>query len=221
MTDRDRNIFERFQRETANHEMTVKHDDGLYRHLVFRRPDSSLYWFELVTWPGRLAIHGDMSPSFTFSRLNDMFEFFRGDGDGINPDYWAEKVVAGSEGVKTYSEERFKEYVAQELKQAEEYYPCVTEAWQEKTEGVLPEYYTHTEHEAIEALNAFEYLPEGQYADAFSFQSYWDWSLRDFDWAFLWACHAILWGIAQYDAKNASAIAEAVAAGRAMSGGAA
>src|SRR5947208_10170763 len=38
----------RFARDTAKHEMTVAHNDGLYRHLKFRNTEHSyLYWFDL------------------------------------------------------------------------------------------------------------------------------------------------------------------------------
>jgi hypothetical protein len=33
----------------------------------------------------------------------------------------------------------------------------------------------------------------------FTFSDTWEWQLRDFDWWFLFACHAIVWGIARYD----------------------
>jgi hypothetical protein len=84
---------ERFEQETAEHEMTVLRDDGLYRHLRFQRPGTSIYWFDLVTWPGRLVICGDCG-DLMFSRLRDMFEFFGPDSSrggfedarwGINP----------------------------------------------------------------------------------------------------------------------------------------
>ena len=32
----------------------------------------------------------------------------------------------------------------------------------------------------------------------------WEWDLRDYEWSFLWCCHAILLGIAQYDAARAA-----------------
>ena len=68
------------------HEMTVLHDDGLYRHLRFTamhlcndaewRTTNGFYWFDLATWPGTLTINGDCG-TYTFSRTTDMFEFFR------------------------------------------------------------------------------------------------------------------------------------------------
>jgi hypothetical protein len=66
----------RFEAETARHGMIILHDDGVYRHLRFMdEKGSSLYWYDLVTWPGSLAFNGDYG-SFVFSRSRDMFEFF-------------------------------------------------------------------------------------------------------------------------------------------------
>lgn len=37
---------------------------------------------------------------------------------------------------------------------------------------------------------------------SFTFSDTWEWQLKDFDWWFLWACNAIVWGIARYDRVN-------------------
>jgi hypothetical protein len=66
-----------YQDETLRHELTVMHDDGNYRNLMFRNPASSFYWFSLATWPGHLAFTGDVG-SWLFRRATDMFGFFTG-----------------------------------------------------------------------------------------------------------------------------------------------
>ncbi|MGW6703547.1 hypothetical protein ACWGDE_01455 [Streptomyces sp. NPDC054956] len=38
--------------------------------------------------------------------------------------------------------------------------------------------------------------------EGYQFYDTHDWRLRDYSWRFLWACHAIRWGIAQYDAAK-------------------
>lgn len=93
----------RFIRDVSRHEMSVIRDDGLYRHLRFQRPGSSAYYFDLVTWPGYLAVTGDMG-TWTFSRVTDMFDFFTDKHFGtresflINPGYWSEKFQSGAAG---------------------------------------------------------------------------------------------------------------------------
>ena len=39
---------------------------------------------------------------------------------------------------------------------------------------------------------------------AWTFDDVWEWDLTTWDWHFLWACHAIVWGIAQYDQHKAT-----------------
>lgn len=41
-----------------------------------------------------------------------------------------------------------------------------------------------------------------KYDEGYQFHDSHDWRLRDYSWRFLWACHAIVWGIAQYDAAK-------------------
>jgi hypothetical protein len=76
---------EQFLKDVATHSMKVERDDGVYRHLKFRGPESNSWnlWFDIITWPQCLVINGDMG-SWTFARVNDMFTFFRhGQGDEL------------------------------------------------------------------------------------------------------------------------------------------
>lgn len=110
MTTKDRGVYpysyerERALKAFAGHVMTIEHDEGVFRSIRFGRPGSSAYHFRLVTWPGHLAISGDIA-DYIFARTHDMFEFF-GKGDGpddwaqmpleINPHYWAQKCTASA-----------------------------------------------------------------------------------------------------------------------------
>jgi hypothetical protein len=203
---------ERFIGDTAEHEMTVLHDDGLYRHLRFKRPDESFYWFDLITWPGVLVISGDVG-AYTFSRLEDMFEFFAGSrahgfGDaqwGINPGYWAEKLRGPANMptdvlARTYSEDKFK---------------ALVRGWAEEVSGQIPaddgetllgamqdaladpDGYLAHESEARRLLHEFNHK-------GYVIADSWEWDLREFDWSYLWCCWAIVWGIEQYRAVKAA-----------------
>ncbi|HSN35008.1 MAG TPA: hypothetical protein VLT34_01530 [Arthrobacter sp.] len=77
----------RFAADTAGHEMTVLLDQGLYRHLRFARTGTSECWSEHITSPKLLTINRDMG-TFTYSRPEDMFHFFRRSAGGFNADYW-------------------------------------------------------------------------------------------------------------------------------------
>lgn len=231
MTHAERTMADRFPKDTAGHRMTVLHDDGLYRHLRFNAPGTSFYWFDLVTWPGTLVVNGDCG-SFTFSRVEDMFTFFRSNGNsaGINPGYWSEKLPTnGRDAARQYSEKVLRARLDEELREYAEVYPGLFERY----EADLAVYETTPEKErypwalkgprephkpmpsaeAIELLadydadgwlshreGAMELLSEletgGVVSDIF------EWKLDDYAWEFLWACHAIVWGIAQYDAAR-------------------
>jgi hypothetical protein len=115
-------IADRFARETAEHEMTVLHDDGLYRHLRFMRPQNSAYWFDLITVPHALIFRGD-GESFVFSRIEDMFGFFRSGigADGtlrINPHYWSEKLTSDRDSVMKYDQDLFQQLVKEHVAEA-------------------------------------------------------------------------------------------------------
>jgi hypothetical protein len=248
MTDNDTMtaIAERFKGDTAGHEMTVLHDDGLYRHLRFRRPDRGSYWFDLITWPGCLTVNGDCG-AFTFARTEDMFEFFR--GHRVNPMYWAEKI-RGETRVKSYSEDRFRQLVTEDIEDAERNWPGLAAAVEQDIFGDRGEWSTYYEEGAREALASYEHGasftaacscgdclegatdhdaqawrvshikspdPGGHSSKVtrvggFRFSNTWEWDLSDYDWTFLWCCHAIVWGIGLYDAQKADDSASAVVA---------
>lgn len=184
-----------FAGDTAQHQMIVLHDDGLYRHVRFAAPDHGFYWFDLVAWPGNLVINGDMEQTFAFSRTEDMFEFFR--GSRINPGYWAEKLRAPRpDAVKEYSEDRFRERVLAEITdmaEAGEVPDGLTEAIRRE---VLENEGIGSEDLACAVLRDFEF-------EGFEFADVWEWDLTDWSYQFLWCCHAIRWGVSQYDAAKA------------------
>lgn len=190
-------IAARFARETAGHEMTVLHDDGLYRHLRFANPQyGGIYYFDLITWPNNLMIRGDgVNFAFSVYPTTDMFDLFkRSANDGINPGYWQEKVVAGQ--VMSWSEEKFRAWLIQEAAKDEARCPGLPEAVGDQ---ILHSDEHSTEYEAT-ARYAIECFSHGDYR--IRFPEKWQVSFDDFDWSFLWACHAALDGIARYDAAR-------------------
>jgi hypothetical protein len=185
-------IATRFAKETAEHRMTVLHDDGLYRHLRFQ-PRHSFYWFELITVPGSLTFRGD-GESFVFARVEDMFEFFR--GQRVNPMYWAEKVTSGRETLTEYDEAKFVEMVEYEFASHHEFNRNTSGLARAIISEVLDDEVIGFEQTARDAVDQFKH-------DGFRFYDTWEWSLRSYSWWFLWALHGIVWGIAQYDAWKA------------------
>ena len=82
-----------FTKGTVNHKMTILNEDGVYRHLRFKTPGTFNLYFDIITFPGNLMITGDMG-TWSFSRIEDMFKFFRSKERHICPDYWAEKLTS-------------------------------------------------------------------------------------------------------------------------------
>lgn len=221
-------MAKRFKNETATHQMTVLHDEGLYRHLRFKPSEGpSFYWFDLVTWPGNLVFRGD-GETYAFSRVKDMFAFFRdGSGYGINPLYWSEKLTSDRDGVMKYQDGLFLRKLQREvddLVEQEYVKPEHADRFRaEVSDRIVEGGYYYSIEAAERTVSEFEfyYDPKHEFdyrhpADV-RFENAYEWieGTKDYDWWFLWACHAIVWGIAQYDAAKA---AEAQPAG---SGGAA
>lgn len=181
-----------FLKDVATHEMEVIRDDGIYRHIRFKRPGTNCMHFDLVTWPGYLCYVGDMG-CYTFTRLRDMFEFFR--GECINPSYWSEKVVgADRDGIKEFSREKFignmrrwfDEYVEEDAT------PAMRIAFEELVDTV--DHRDMCDHEMYREVIGWEYDGRHPFTDFFEV------SAMEYTFRFLWCCHALVWGIAKYDA---------------------
>lgn len=194
--------------------MHVLRDDGLYRHLRFKRPTTSCCYFDLITWPGVLCFTGDMG-TFVFSRLPDMFEFFRTDRvEGgelrINPGYWSEKLLSvdgGRNGASAmeFSVEKFTsvltEYVNDWLADRavpDEDAEALRQAVKEEVIDLI-----ESEDESYSYRLGDEFRHDVNGAE-FHFQDLWDHNFRRFTHRFLWCCYALSWGIQQYDAAASS-----------------
>lgn len=196
---------ERFIPDIAKHAMQVMHDDGVYRHLRFQNPETFNQWFELITWPGHLCISGDVA-SYVFTRLEDMFEFFRCQRDDgelhINDYYWAEKLVAQDchgrycEGVKRWDsqafelaiKERYDEHVREEMQETPDDHQ---ELWTLLEEEVL----LYSEDKALAMSAACDFDEYG-----LNLEDFYETDCTRWNYNFIWCLYAIAWGIRQYDA---------------------
>lgn len=195
---------EQFQRDVANHKMTmtVRLDAGLYRHLAFRTegPNSWNLWFELVTWPNAIIIRGDMG-SWSFSRVEDMFRFFRNSKElEINPHYWEEKcesVDTRTGPCKVFDSDYYRECILESLDNYDlegDKHAATREALQQ----ALRE--TDDDQRSIyDAACGFEY-------EDFRLSDPWEIGGRVYSYHFLWCLYAIVWGIQQYDAMKAAEV---------------
>ncbi len=173
---------EQFLKDVEQHRMNVLLDSGLYRHLRFSKPDFWDMSFEIVTVPHCLLYRGDMG-SFSFSRVPDMFTFFRNEERRINLPYWASKLESTDrvDGHETFDIEYAKNLLIEE-------YPK-QRLWIEELDDSLDE------SELRRKLYDFEaFLPDAQELD-----------FCPFSFRFVWCCRAIVWAIAQYDkAQNSN-----------------
>lgn len=135
--DIEADVARSFGDDVAGHRMIVRHDQGLYRHLVFeQREDSWNNRFELITTPGTLTIVGDRG-GHIFRRLTDMFQFFRSNPDRphrIDVGYWAEKTPDHGRSVKVYSEELTRQLIAEHLQEAVQNRDALLKEFQEENE---------------------------------------------------------------------------------------
>ena len=76
---------------TDKHELHVLHSDGLYRHLRFQAPGTGMWHWDLVTWPGSLAIRGDIG----VRSLQEMHAGLREDQGSLREDAGASGGVGG------------------------------------------------------------------------------------------------------------------------------
>jgi hypothetical protein len=191
-------IAARFQADVRDHEMAVVKDDGVHRHLTFRRPTSSVFRFDLLTWPGHLCITGDYG-TYVFSRIPDMFEFFR--GHEINPRYWDEKLLSVSRhgGYREFDPETFKERVREHFVdhwEDTDDHDARDACWDEVVADVLSRV-DDGEHVAYQAVNDFQH-------GRFCFQDFFDGGGTErFTDTYLWNLNAIVWGISHYDQMRA------------------
>lgn len=214
-------VLPRFLKDTADHQMEVVRDDGLHRHLKFRKPGTSCYGFDIVSWPGHLAISGDMGAA-VFTRLQDMIEFFRtpdrqheeAGGLYINSGYWAEKCVANNGDTKEYRAELFRalvkrhfdEFVADRTNdESGATHPAWAPLlWQELEDEVLFDAEdADALSSAIQKMDRFK--SEHSACKRFRFTDAWESasSLRTYTFSFLWRLYAISYAVRAYDAMRA------------------
>jgi len=179
-----------FLEDIKNHKVQIVKDDGLYRHLICSS-GSFNQRFEIVTFPNYLVCAGDMG-DFVFTRIDDMFQFFR--GKDINTYYWAEKCVAESvygNGIREFSSKLFHEAVLEHTR----LYLDLDEN-DEIPEDIMDEIYVllhcDNEYECVSAMNDFS-------SDKIEFTDFWENTVREKTYHFVWCCYALVWAINEYD----------------------
>lgn len=196
--------LEQFLSHVANHQLTVNLDQDLFRDLMVMKPNSGDMHYHITTRPGYLMFTGDMG-SFVFTRLSDMFDFFRDkDGYDINPGYWEEKLEAvDSRG----GAKEFSRYLAKET---------LIEHLQDHLAGIDSGDYDKDQSDAAEAKEAIKHLIglaeddkhdfyetlrnwDADDAGGLDMDCWWEWDFNDHNYRYIWCCYAIVHAIKLYD----------------------
>jgi hypothetical protein len=182
-----------FNRDTAKHEMTILHDDGLYRHLKCAAPGTYCGSFNITTWPFYLAYSGDMG-EFMFTRIDDMFSFFR--GNRVSPGYWSEKCVAvdKADGIDEFDIDTFRENVLYSAK-LDIGLDDDDELPEDAKDELSVLLHAEDEWDAVSSIREFD-------SDRFNFTDFFENDCKQFSGRFLFACHAIQWAVGKYDEKT-------------------
>lgn len=195
---------ESFLKYVENHSMKIIRDDDLHRHLSFTNNGSSVYRFDLITWPGHLCISGDCG-TYVFARIPDMFSFFRMDkndfnysekrGLNINPGYWGEKLKSiDKQGrYKDYYPEIFEEKI-------KEYF----EDWEFESEDQKEDVWAEIEAEVLNnaydgETRAFDAALCFESSNGHQFDDFWEVDSTDYTFHYIWCLYAIVYGIHMYD----------------------
>lgn len=207
---------ESFLKDIADHEMTVLREDGVYRHIRFKRPGTVCMHFDLITWPGSLCYTGDMG-TFVFARLHDMLVFFRPDAYAkeapfkrIDRGYWAKKVEASArDGVTEFSEEKFNRAVMEHL------VTWIRDHRAETTKEERRDLWEAVTSEVIGADSdsggyrkqcaAHDFIHKVNLGQKFYFRDFWEVNVEEYTQRFAWCCYALRWAVMKYDEARALA----------------
>lgn len=187
---------EEFLKHVENHKMEIINDSGVCRHILFKKPNDSDRYFQITTWPNHLCISGDMG-TYVFSRLYDMFDFFR--KEKHDPGYVHSKMASDSLFEKAIqfspalAERYVKEYLPQILEDA-----SPTEKAR-ITDEVLSEIDFHSGVDGlIYSLNEYEDSESGLTLEKLT-ENIFEYDFTTYTYHYLWCLHAIYWAIQQYD----------------------
>lgn len=220
-----------FQRDIAQHQMTVIKDEGFHRHVRFQQPGTIEMYFDLVTWPGHLCYTGDMG-TYVFERVTDMFDFFRRPDKSYRIDlrYWAQKVVSSDVGgIARFSMDLFRKKIEHWVNNSDkndrpqengpEPLALHEAAYAELRAAVSKDVLQCDENptRAYDAVTSFEHKGDAWRAaygpDAvYTFIDFWEVDCTEYTHGFLWCCQALAWSIALYDKKLLEQTAPAVLA---------
>lgn len=189
--------YKRFAHDTADHQMTILHFEPPYVHLMFSKPKTNNYRFDLISAPGQMIVTGDMG-SWIFSRERDMWNFFKTSPKMdekylFDPHYWLEKADAiDRQGGERFSFEYLIAFIVERMGEDDR----LSEDQKDELLDGLEAYRHESLHECLEFLDGVEVTTEsGRSYRPFAQP---EGSAKVYTFGFLWICYAIAWGVKQY-----------------------
>jgi hypothetical protein len=146
---------------------------------------------------------------YVFSRLDDMFEFFRADKRNsdelyINEGYWAEKLRAvdgsrNSADAMEFDEDAFRGVINEyRVRWVREYGLDKQQRrnlWGDIENSVM----SRIEDGELAACSAAYEFSHRTNGDTFQFEDIFDYSFKRYTFHFIWCCYAIAFGVKKYD----------------------
>lgn len=195
-------VLDQFVEDVSAHQLTIMRDAGVYRHLLCRNPKfDKMYAFEIITSPNLLLFHGDCG-TFVFSRLHDMFQFFRSDcvRSDLPLGYWSEKIEAAPAGIDVMM---YSQRLAEDGVQA----AFDTWAQSQSLQGSELEHAQQELDDQIlihcDSLDALFDCIGTELECGYTFDIV-DVNYRTLHPAVIWCMYAIVWAIRQYDKAKES-----------------
>jgi len=197
---------EQFEKNTTEHELIVLQDEGLYRHLRCMAPGTRIWSWDIVTWPGYLAITGDIGDGWVFTREPDMLTFMLPISEPyrINADYWWEKMPEHlRRAAKPFSADRLKQRALESI----EDWGIGKKQTEKAKAAFLADFDPYSDEPDLRLLlDEFTFTDkdcwEGSFADT------WEWDTSDWDHHFLLALFAIVWATERYAALQPATAAK-------------
>lgn len=207
----DPQTVDRFSQSVVNHKAEVLLDVGFHRHVRCAAPGDSNMWFEVISWPGRLVVSGDMG-TYLFARSVDMFALFRSKVLGaIDCRYVVEKCEAADcrFGTHAFSDARLRTCIDDLIEiRTEEF--SLSDADVERIryemrdvfpDGWFSDYLEEDRSfEAKRRLNEFSF--ETRTGKTVCFGEYAEQDLTEITSRFQWIVLAACWAVREYDATK-------------------
>lgn len=187
--------YDWFQQESSKHELSVIHEDGLYRHLRMQTPGTGVWSWDIITWPGYLATVGDVANGYLFSRDADMIEFFTrpvyarnyySDGSPqIDFRYWREKICGPArKSIYEWDRDKFLAHAREHISN-----PIYERSSEEQEDLLFSAGLVESQEEAYQWI--FDHVVD-----------YDEWDMNEFDLHFLFTCYAIDATVERYNALS-------------------